>query len=128
MKHAYVNYLTGFMPLDAFFAALTFCLLAAAGYKLFQARRRYKPHGRIPADMRTPLTFSWKFWWADNCVEVAWTLLCSLLAVRFAPDIISLFAPQWVEFFKTADNMFIYVVVGVGISYSNAKMFKNMKK
>jgi len=111
----------GLMPLNTFIAALIFAMLGWVLHKLITGTKR------DTKSTRSPKKWSWKFWIKDNIHE-AFLHFCLLYsAVRFAPDLIKVVAPQWVEFFHDADNMLIYLVVGWLASYPINKLKKATK-
>jgi hypothetical protein len=118
------NHFTGFMPLGVFITALCFAALGFAVHKFFQAKKRDK------TSKRTPINWKWSFWIKDNIHEAVFHFIVLFLAVRFAPDLINVLSqigifPTWaVGFFKTADHMAIYVLVGWLVAMPIAKVKK----
>lgn len=97
--------LLGSMSPSVFISAMIFCLI---GF-IIQKRLSYIKGKDKP---RTPLKFSWEFWFKDNLDDILIQLLITFVLVRFAPDIILYFFPQSREFFERADAMVIYLVLG----------------
>jgi hypothetical protein len=67
------------------FAGLFFWALVGA-YVLIQIHN----NSRNPASSRTPVAFSWSFWFRDNARRVVFNLVLILVAIRFSQDLISL--------------------------------------
>lgn len=104
------SFLTGYMTGEAFFWALMFAALGWFVYKVVTGAKRNKHSAR------SPKKWSWKFWFWDNLMEAFNHSAILFLLVRFTPDAVSFFWPERVDFFKHADHMLIYAVVGLFIS------------
>ncbi len=118
----YIGHITGYLTADVFFAALTFAFLGFAIHKILTGANR------DVKSQRTPGKFSFTFWIKDNWIEAATHFLLLYTVVRFAPDTVKLFAPSWLEFFKSADHMLIYVAVGWLVAYPLNKIKKKLEK
>lgn len=103
--------LTGTLTTSVFLYALFFGMLGWVIHKLITGVNRRK---KSPT---SPVHWSWKFWIIDNIDEALLHSTTLFVAVRFAPDLVKYFSPESVDFFKDADHMLIYVVVGWAVSY-----------
>lgn len=113
--------ITGYMPKEAFTAALIFAFCGFVFHKIIQWRTR---KGR----KLNPVKFNWKYWIKDNLMEAIAHAFVLFLAVRFAPDVLRYIAPQSIEFFQAADKMLIYVAIGWIVAYPISWFKKKFKK
>ena len=98
------------MPVETFIAALVFAFLGWTIYKYVTAKTRVKH------STKSPVKFSWKYWFTDNIDEAFIHAVLLYTVVRFAPDIIKYLDADSVAFFQSADHMAIYL--GVGFLFS----------
>ena len=115
----YYNSLTGEMPLGVFLASLTFALFGWVIYKSITAQ------GRDRKSSRSPIKWSWSFWFRDNWHEALIHMVIMFCLVRFAPDAIVYFWPDSKEFFHQSDPMLPALVLGFakGFVVNKAKMW-----
>lgn len=108
--------LSGSVTTTVLLWGLIYAFLGFVAYKMYSAATRDK------SSTRTPEKWSWKFWWDDNKSEAIRHALFMILAVRFLPDIINLLTmlgilpTSFLEFLQKADNMFVYLLIGVVIA------------
>lgn len=99
--------ITGTSNINNFIAAIFFSIIGVVLFKLLQVSKR-----NITSE-RSPMFFSWKFFWKDNWVDLLLTILFIYVTVRFTQDIVTNYLGGIVNFDAFKDGMFIYLVCGI---------------
>jgi len=101
------------LPLGVLFAGFAFSIIGVTLNALLKTTKRN------PTSERTPLDFSWKFFWSDNFIRLLQSALTTIIVIFLS-----------IRFFKEltgASNEFLMlycVGVGLGIDIAVAKLKK----
>lgn len=85
-------YLLGDIEPALFFAAVFFAFIGIAIVLLLGTRLRDK------YSESSPVGFSWKYLWSDNTKRLLASILCTLVVLRFMPEILNIQLSPWMGF------------------------------
>jgi hypothetical protein len=116
------NLLLGEISKVMFLVGMIYAALGWFGYKGLSYQFRDKDSDRTPPE------HSWSFWWKDNWKEGAWHFILLFCAVRFPQEAVKIIQPAGLDFFEHADNMMIYLLLGIGVAIILEKRKKDKLK